>query len=185
MKTVTRLNVVALLCILALIMSIVAIATSGPQGLQGEPGPSGVQGVPGATGTGGAAGAAGPQGPQGLVGSQGLIGLTGDKGDKGDLSDRTLEVSRLATLSVSDVVVHRGGTVYVYGAAIFSDLSLYLLDSLGTWFTLGPAIRNVANNTIGLNVTIPSNAVVGVAELSTRLPGSEVTYQVMPILIQY
>ncbi len=187
MGAITRLNVVALLCILALIMSVIAMVTSGPQGLQGEPGPAGVQGVPGVAGVGGAAGAAGlpgTQGLQGLSGPQGLIGLTGNKGDTGDSGSKTVEVSRLATLIVSNVIVYRGGNVYVYGAAIFDNLSLHLLDSQGVWFNLGSAVRNVANNTIGVTITIPYEAAVGVAELSTRLPGFEVTYQVIPILIE-
>jgi len=109
MKLVTRLNVVALLCILALIMSTVAITTPGPQGPQGEPGPSGVQGVAGVPGMAGTAGTTGARGPIGPTGPKGLDGTDGADGT-GFVWRGTWSSSKAYT--VGDVV-SRSGSSYI------------------------------------------------------------------------
>lgn len=109
MRLVTRLNVVALLCILALIMSLVAAVTPGPQGLQGEPGVQGVLGVPG---TAGAAGPSGTTGPPGPVGPRGSAGLDGASGADGTSFTWCGDWAYSATYVVYDVV-RRGGSSYV------------------------------------------------------------------------
>ena len=160
-KVVTRLNILALMCVVALALSVVAVVTPGPQGLQGEAGPVGVQGVPGAPGTAGVTGSQGPQGVQGPVGPQGPQGPEGKEGGRGADSSGVFIVDRAVSKSSDDVRRQLNGGVY------------WSMDTPeGAIGSNGPVDNQIGNGFRFRDITIPEDAEITVAYLTVRAKNS-------------